>query len=127
MSPEIPDSHNLLDDETRSKLPELSSGEEKGLDTLAQVKFLMPDGDWIWYASAGSPVHEGEYFDNGEEKMDFVFFGLVVGLETELGYFSLSELESVRGPTGLPVERDLRFKPRSLNELMELHARGEVG
>ncbi len=127
MSPEIPDSHGLLDDETRSKLPELSSGEEKGLDALAQVKFFTPDGGWTLYASAGSPVHEGEYFDNGEEKLDFVFFGLVVGFDIELGYFSLSELEAVRGPMGLPVERDLSFKPRPLKELKELHERGEVG
>jgi hypothetical protein len=27
------------------------------------------------------------------------------GLEMELGYFSLAELEAVRGPPGLPVVR----------------------
>jgi hypothetical protein len=31
-------------------------------------------------------------------------------LESELGYFSLSELESVRGPFGLPIERDVYFR-----------------
>ena len=35
------------------------------------------------------------------------FFGLVDGLEAELGYFWLSELTGVRGPLGLPIERDL--------------------
>ena len=35
------------------------------------------------------------------------FFGFVDGLEREWGYFSLSELESVRGGFGLPVERDM--------------------
>jgi hypothetical protein len=38
-----------------------------------------------------------------------MFFGLVVGLETELGYFTLNELESVRGPMGLKIERDRHF------------------
>jgi hypothetical protein len=33
----------LLDAETRSKLPELYSGEERGLEALAQVKFFTLD------------------------------------------------------------------------------------
>ena len=48
-----------------------------------------------------------------------IFFGLVIGMEMELGYFSLSELESVRGSLGLPIERDLYFKPKTLQELRE--------
>lgn len=52
---------------------------------------------------------------------DSVFYGLVVGFEPELGYFSLSELESVRGKLGLPVERDKWFKPTPLRELMAEH------
>jgi hypothetical protein len=38
-----PQPGSLLDPETRAKLPPLYSGEEKGLDTLAQVKFFTPD------------------------------------------------------------------------------------
>ncbi len=38
-----------------------------------------------------------------------MFFGLVDGFERELGYFSLSELESVHGPYGVGIERDLYF------------------
>jgi hypothetical protein len=48
-----------------------------------------------------------------------VFFGLVVGFEIEAGYFSLSELEATRGPWGLPIERDLWFKPVPLSQLPE--------
>ena len=33
---------SLLDPESRERLPELYSGEEKGLDALAQVKFFTP-------------------------------------------------------------------------------------
>ena len=36
-----------------------------------------------------------------------LFFGLVEGHVKELGYFSLSELQRVKGPMGLPIERDL--------------------
>jgi len=107
--PEIipPTGENLLDDESREKLPPLYCGEEQGLDALAQVKFFTPDTNWTWYASE---------FD-GED----IFFGLVSGFEVELGYFSLAELQSVKGPMGLPIERDLHFEPKSLEELQEKH------
>ena len=54
------------------------------------------------------------------------FFGLVSGFEVELGYFSLSELQSVRGAFGEPVvERDLHFVPCKLSEVRRTLA--EVG
>jgi len=111
----------LLDAETRARLPELYSGEEKGEGVLAQVKFFSPDAGWTWYASEGSPVDENGYFDTDKEKIDFLFFGLVSGFEVEFGYFSLSELESAHGSLGLPIERDLYFEPKSLRELKEWH------
>jgi len=114
-NPEIipPTGRNLLDQESREKLPELYSGEEKGLDTLAQVKFFTPDAQWTWYASE---------FD-GED----IFFGLVIGFEIELGYFSLKEMREVKGPLGLPIERDLYYNPKTLGELMERHRRERNG
>lgn len=99
----------LLDEESRKRLPPLYENEELGLDAQAQVKFFTPDSGWTWYASE---------FD-GED----IFFGLVVGLDIELGYFSLSELEEVRGPLGLPIERDKYFQPTTLRELREMHWR----
>jgi hypothetical protein len=103
----------LLDEESRAKLPELYSQEEKGLEAMAQVKFFTPDSSWTWYASE---------FD-GQDTL----FGLVAGHELELGYFSLSELEAARGPLGLPIERDRHFEPQTLGELRQLHERGEIG
>jgi hypothetical protein len=104
-----PTGANLLDQESRARLPELYSGEEQRLNALALVKFFTPDAGWSFYASE---------FD-GED----IFFGLVVGFEIELGYFSLAELQSVRGPRGLPIERDLYFEPKTLRELMKMHER----
>lgn len=104
-----PTGENLLDQKSRETLPPLYSGEEKGLGALVQVKFFTPDAQWTWYASE---------FD-GED----IFFGLVIGLEIELGYFSLSELKSVKGPLGLLIERDLHFKSKALQELMDKHQR----
>ena len=88
-------------------MPPLYANEELGLDALVQVKYFTPDSNWTWYASE---------FD-GED----ILFGLVSGFEVELGYFSLSELESVRGPYGLPIERDLYFEPKTIRELRDYH------
>ena len=102
-----PTGEYLLDDGSREKLPPLHSGEKLGLDAIPQVKFFTPDSNWTWYASE---------FD-GED----IFFGLVSGFEVELGYFSHMELKEVKGPLGLPIERDLHFEPKSLRELLEWH------
>ncbi len=101
--------HQLLTQEIREKLPNLYANEEKGLEAKAVVKFFTPDSNWTWYASE---------FD-GED----IFFGLVSGFEVELGYFSLSELEEVRGGLGLPIERDLHLQPETLGKLMEQRRR----
>ena len=105
--PRIPRGHKLLTQEIREKLPPLYANEAIGLAAQALVKFFTPDSNWTWYASE---------FDGQD-----TFFGLVSGFEVELGYFMLSELESVRGPLGLPIERDLYFEPKTLQELMDMH------
>lgn len=74
------------------------------------VKFFTPDSNWTWYAVSAS---------KDEESGDVQFFGFVNGLEAELGYFWLSELESVRGPLGLPIERDLYWTPKTLAQVMQ--------
>ena len=94
----------LLTKEVLRKLPKLYSQESKGLEAIAVVKFFTPDSSWTWYATE---------FDGKD-----TFFGLVDGFEKELGYFSLSELQSVRGKLGLPIERDRYFQPTKLKELM---------
>ena len=95
----------LLPKDVREGLPELRANEELGLAAQALIKFFTPDSNWTWYAT--------EF--NGDD----ILFGFVIGFEPEFGYFSLSELESVRGPLGLPIERDLHFKPKSLEELRD--------
>jgi hypothetical protein len=107
----------LLTKEIRAKLPPLGSQESLGGKAIVHVKFFAPWAGWTWYATEGS--QEGD---------DFLFFGLVDGMEKELGYFSLSELRSVRGPFGLAVERDLYWRPRRLEEIArEMFAESEKG
>ncbi len=106
----------LLTKELQKKLPPLYS-QDHNPDPMVLCKFFTPDAGWTWYAYEGSPVDEDGYYDTNKEKVDFLFFGLVDGHELELGYFSLKEMESVRGPWGPPIERDLYFKPTRLSEI----------
>ena len=94
----------LITKEIKNKLPKLYEQESKGLNAIVYIKFFTPDSNWSWYATE---------FDGTD-----LFFGLVDGFERELGYFSLSELQSVKGPLGLKIERDLYFKPTKLKNLM---------
>ena len=81
----------LLPAEIREQLPPLYS-QEQVADPMVICKFFTPDSQWTWYVLE---------FD-GED----ICFGYIIGFEAELGYFSLSELESVRGPWGLPLDSD---------------------
>jgi hypothetical protein len=101
------------------RLPALYSQEDTA-DPMVVAKFFTPDAGWTWYAIEGSPVDANGYYDTDKEKVDVVFFGLVSGIDVELGYFSLSELKSVRGKFGLPVERDLHFQPTRLSEVKRM-------
>lgn len=102
----------LLTEEIRKKLPPLYSQDGKGGKAIALVTYFTPDSSWTWHAIEGEPV-----LDESGREVDFRFFGLVDGHCNELGYFSLSELEEVRGPTGLPIERDLHWQPKTLEEI----------
>jgi hypothetical protein len=88
--------------EIGSTSPTTNSGQSG--EAVAQVKFFTPWSNWTWYATEYDPF-------------DRIFFGLVDGLEKELGYFSLDELESVSGPWGLKIERDRHFEPTALKNL----------
>jgi hypothetical protein len=63
-------------------------------------------------------LHWTRQFDGSD-----LFFGAVAGIEFELGYFRLSELEETRGPFGLPIERDLYFKSTPLSKIREQYGR----
>lgn len=96
----------LLTDELRAKLPALYSQEGEA-DPIVYAKFFLSGTGWTWYVTEGGPQED-----------DFLFFGFVVGLESEFGYFLLSELESVRTPLGLEVERDLSFHEGRLTDVV---------
>ena len=98
---------DLLPEELRKVLPHLYS-QESSAAPVVHVKFFTPDAGWTWLITEGSEQSDG----------DWLLFGYVIGFEEEWGYFLLSEIVSVRGPLGLPVERDLWFQPGPIDEVL---------
>ena len=82
--------------------PQFQMDEESELiDLLPVVKLFTPDAGCTWLLTEIDP-----------EDPDIAFGLCDLGLGCpELGSVSLSELESVRGRLGLPIERDLHFTP----------------
>ena len=80
-------------------------------DTDAKVicKFFTPDANATWYALEYDPRSE-EFFGFADlGNPDFA----------EFGYFTLEQLESVKGKLGLPVERDMHFEDMTVKQLKE--------
>lgn len=75
-----------------------SVGEE--IDPIPVVKLFTPDCGCTWLLTEVNPKNKG------------LFFGLCdLGHGVpELGFVSLDEIKSVRGPSKMPVERDIFFK-----------------
>jgi len=102
----------LLPCKIRERLPSLGGQDGKGGKAVAYAKCFTPDSSFSWFITEGSPVR-----NTVNDAVDYILFGLVDGQFKELGYFRLSELESVNGPMGLPIERDLYWKPKTLQEI----------
>jgi Protein of unknown function (DUF2958) len=71
---------------------------DSDIDFEPVVKLFTPDAQCTWLLT--------------ELGNDDIAFGLAdLGMGTpELGYISMRELRELRGPLGLPVERDLHFE-----------------
>lgn len=74
------------------------------------VKFFNPCGSGTWYAV------EAKFFATDDGRGDWQFFGLCDIHEKELGYFLLSELQSVKLSFGLRIERDMHFSGMVLDK-----------
>ena len=90
----------LISDDIRARL--LANGAvERETDHIPVVKLFNPCGAAVWRIT--------EIMDDGD-----TLFGLCdLGFGSpELGYVSLTEIESVKNSLGLGMERDLYFVPR---------------
>lgn len=88
----------LLTQELLEKFQKVGRQEDKS-DPLIIAKFFNPTGAGTWYAT--------EY--NSGDKTFFGYVSIFGDWNDEWGYFSLTELESLKGPYGLGIERDLYF------------------
>lgn len=80
--------------------------QEEVKDPKVIAKLFDPCGSATWYLT--------EY--DVKEKIAFSY---VTGLQAdEWGYTSLNELESIKRPFGLTIERDLYFVQKRISELM---------
>jgi len=95
----------LLTKANLKALPAQGSTIGQGMDAVAQVKFFTPDSYWTWYAVEYNPDCQ-------------LFYGLVDGIEKEVGYWGLEELAEIKGPFGMKIERDRHFNPTPLSQLM---------
>ena len=99
--------HMLMTKELSETIPALYANEDaEDYDAvLSPAKLFSPFSQWTWYITEWDPKTG-------------LCFGLVEGLEVELGYFSLEELAEVTVFGGVPaVERDLYWQPRTIGEI----------
>jgi hypothetical protein len=100
----------IITAEIRKKLPALYANEHKKPGEIPVVfKLFNPAGIGTWYITEGN-------LETGE------LFGLCVLHEAELGYVSLPELEALKLPFGLKIERDLHYRG-TLAQAMEYEGR----
>lgn len=100
----------LMTNTLEKKFPKLYETDGQPAEkTMVVAKYFNPCGVGTWFAVEYDPE-------------DRIFFGYVnLGNDdlAELGYFSLDELESLKLPFGLRVERDLYFGEHSLAEVIQ--------
>ena len=77
------------------------------------AKFFNPQGSWTWYLMNQDPS-DPDYL-----------WGIVKGVEVDVGSFSLSELTNFKGMFGLGIERDLYFEPIVAEALYKKLIKGE--
>lgn len=101
----------LMTKEVEKKLKKFPYGSQdgKGKSAKVLVKYFNPCGAGTWL------VTEGEQTEDG----DWLLFGYVtLGYGWEWGSFMLSELESVKLPYGLKIERDLYTSLTTVGEML---------
>lgn len=96
----------LITQELIRRFQEVGSQEDKK-DPLIIAKFFNPTGAGTWYATEYDPI----------KKMFFGYVSIFGDHCDEWGYFSLEELENLKLPFGLSIERDLYFGEKRFSEI----------
>lgn len=92
---------------TSDKLPTYSElGDRPMMEITAKIRLFNPTGVGTWWIAAYDPE-------------DRIAWGVAELQCREIGSFSMVELVEFRGRIGLPIERDLHYKPVTLAQLLE--------
>jgi hypothetical protein len=102
----------LLPYAIRENLPILGSQQHKGGKAKAIARCCTTDGSCAWYITEGSARRNPE-----GKAMDYLLYGLIEGDRRTLEYFWLSDLVTIRSSTAMLVQRDLQWRPKSLDEI----------
>lgn len=99
----------LITEDMMKKLPKLGETEEMASNEIKiPLKIFAPTNGWTWYIT--------EYSE--EEK---TAFGYMTGTQfPELGYIYMPDLENLKLPMGLSLERDLSWNEETtLDKVMK--------
>lgn len=92
--------------ELEKRFEKIGNQSEKENPTIV-AKYFNPIGSVTWFATEYDPQTK-------------ICYGYVTGMYVdEWGTFSLTELESVRLPLGMKIERDLYYKEKTFEEEIE--------
>jgi hypothetical protein len=94
----------LITPELQARFLEIGEQAEES-DPIIVAKFFNPVGSQSWWAISYDPKYN-------------ICFGYVTGMFVdELGSFSIDEMEAVRLPFGLRIERDIHFVECRLSDV----------
>ncbi len=95
----------LLTKEIEKRLEKHPFGSQDGLgeDANVVVKYFNPCGAGTWLITEGEKQEDGKW----------LLFGYCHIFEWEWGYVGLAELEELKLPFGLGIERDLYVDPKA--------------
>ena len=103
---QAPRGHKMMTAALGNKIPPLYSQDEKGDEAIVYAHYFNPYGIGEWWILEWDGKEE--MFGYADEGSQF----------PELGYISLSELENISiGRLGLPLERDLHWREKTLGEV----------
>ncbi len=121
----------LITKEIEKRFEEIGNQDGKGTDAIVIVKFFNPCGAGTWLATEIDQYRmekNGEYkavitlaekeqlIKEGWRMDDIIFFGVAEITDKEWGSFSLKELQELKLPFGLGIERDLYCGEKTLRE-----------
>lgn len=86
----------------------IGSQDGKGMDAKVLVKYFNPCGAGTWLITEAEKQPDG----------DWLLFGYCHIHEWEWGYVVLSELQSLRLPLGLTIERDIYSSAKTVGEFI---------